>query len=78
MKPSHGGFRIFFRTGTYVGIGTTCVEFENVMKSASKKKIIITSCKYHFCDTLHEGDSKTAILHTKGANLGLNLCDVIN
>ena len=27
-KPSHGGFGQFFSTGTYTGIGTTCVEFE--------------------------------------------------
>ena len=32
------GFRQFFPTGTYAGIGTTCVEFENVMKSATKIK----------------------------------------
>ena len=31
------GFRQFFPTGTYAGIGTMCVEFENVMKSATKK-----------------------------------------
>ena len=37
-KPSHGGFGNFFPTGTYAGIGTTCVEFENVMKSAMNKK----------------------------------------
>ena len=28
-----------FPTGTYVIIGTTCVEFENVMKSTTKKLI---------------------------------------
>ena len=33
------GFRQFFPTGTYAGIGTTFVEFENVMKSATKKKM---------------------------------------
>ena len=38
MKPSHGGFGNFFPIGTYAGIGTTCVEFENVIKSAMKKK----------------------------------------
>ena len=27
-----------FPTGTYAIIGTTCVEFENVMKSTTKKK----------------------------------------
>ena len=32
------GFRQFFPTGTNAGIGTTCVEFENVMKSAMNKK----------------------------------------
>ena len=37
MKPSHGGFGNLFPTGTYAGIGT-CVEFENVKKSATKKK----------------------------------------
>ena len=39
MKPSYGVFGNFFPTGTYAGIGTTCIEFENVMKSATKKKI---------------------------------------
>ena len=33
------GFWQFFPTVTYAGIGTKCVEFENVMKSATKKKI---------------------------------------
>ena len=33
-----GVLGFFFLTGTYAGIGTTCVEFENVMKSAMKKK----------------------------------------
>ena len=33
------GFQQFFPTGTYIGIGTTCVELENVMKSAMKKKL---------------------------------------
>ena len=28
------GFLAFFPTGTYAVIGTNCVEFENVMKSA--------------------------------------------
>ena len=37
LKPSHEGFSNFFPTGTYAGIGTTGVEFENVMKSATKK-----------------------------------------
>ena len=32
------GASAIFPTGTYAGIGTTCVEFENVMKSAMKKK----------------------------------------
>ena len=31
------GFLAFFPTGTYAVIGTNCVEFENVMKSAQKK-----------------------------------------
>ena len=31
-------FQHFIPTGTYAGIGTTCVEFENIMKSARKKK----------------------------------------
>ena len=39
FNPSHGGFSNFFPTGTYAGIGTMCVEFENVIKSATKKKI---------------------------------------
>ena len=37
-EPSYGGFGNFFPTGTYAGIGTTCVEFENVMKSTMIKK----------------------------------------
>ena len=32
------GLQQFFSTGTYAGIGT-CVEFENVMKSAMKKNL---------------------------------------
>ena len=32
------GFWKLFSTGTYAIIGTTCVEFENVMKSTMKKK----------------------------------------
>ena len=36
-----GVFGNFFPTGTYAGIGSTCVGFENVMKSAPKKKIYI-------------------------------------
>ena len=32
------GFLVFFPTGTYAVIGTNCVEFENIMKSAQKKK----------------------------------------
>ena len=36
-----GVFGNFFPTGTYAGIGSTCVGFENVMKSAQKKKIYI-------------------------------------
>ena len=41
LKPSHGGFGNFFPTGTFAGIGTMCVEFENVMKSTMKKKSLI-------------------------------------
>ena len=41
LKPSHEGFGNFFPTGTYAGIGTMCVVFENVIKSAMKKN---TSC----------------------------------
>ena len=37
-KTLSWGLWQFFPTGTYAGIGTTCVEFENVMKSATKKK----------------------------------------
>ena len=32
------GLRQFFPIGTYAGIGTMCVEFKNVIKSATKKK----------------------------------------
>ena len=32
------GFLAFFPTGTYAVIGTNCVEFESVMKSAQTKK----------------------------------------
>ena len=39
LKPSHGGFGNFLPTGTYAGIGATCVKFENVMISAMKKKL---------------------------------------
>ena len=35
------GLQQFFPTNTYAGISTTCVEFENVMKSATKKKVIL-------------------------------------
>ena len=35
------GLRQFFPTGTYAGIGTTCVEFEIVMKSAKKKSQVV-------------------------------------
>ena len=33
----NGDFLILFSTGTYAGIGTKCVESENVMKSTKKK-----------------------------------------
>ena len=36
-KTLSWGFWKLFRTGTYAIIGTTCVEFENVMKSTTKK-----------------------------------------
>ena len=35
------GFWKLFPTGTYAIIGTTCVEFENVMKSTTEKKIML-------------------------------------
>ena len=50
LKPSHEGFSNFFPTGTYAGIGTTCVEFENVMKSATKKKSFIEICSIEFME----------------------------
>ena len=31
------GFLILFSTGTYAGIGTQCVESENIMKSTQTK-----------------------------------------
>ena len=34
----HMGVLETFSTGTYAIIGTTCFEFENVMKSTTKKK----------------------------------------
>ena len=37
-KTPSRGFWQFCPTGTYAGIGTTCVEFEGVMKSTKKKK----------------------------------------
>ena len=40
LKPSHSSFGNFFPTGTYAGI-STCVEFENVKKSAMKKKSLV-------------------------------------
>ena len=44
-KPSHGDLETF-PTGTYAIIGTTCVEFENVMQSTTKKKrlLIFLNC----------------------------------
>ena len=39
------GFWQFFPTGTYAGIGTKCVEFENVMKSGTKKIKQNVTCK---------------------------------
>ena len=36
-KTLSWGFWKLFPTGTYAIIGTTCVEFENVMKSTTKK-----------------------------------------
>ena len=37
-KTLSWGFWKLFPTGTYAIIGTTCVKFENVMKSTTKKK----------------------------------------
>ena len=37
-KTFSEGFWTFFPTGNYSGIGTMCIEFENVMKSATEKK----------------------------------------
>ena len=37
-KTLSWGFWKLFPTGTYAIIGTTCVEFENVMKNTTKKK----------------------------------------
>ena len=39
-KTLSWGFWKLFPTGTYAIIGTTCVEFENVMKSTTKKKCV--------------------------------------
>ena len=39
-KTLSWGFWKLFSTGTYASIGTTCVEFENVMKITTKKIII--------------------------------------
>ena len=38
-KPSHGDFGQFFPTGTYTGIGTTCVESETCYEKHHEKKI---------------------------------------
>ena len=38
IKISIWGFWKLFPTGTYAIIGTTCVEFENVTKSTTKKQ----------------------------------------
>ena len=35
------GLQQFFPNGTYAGIGTTCVKFDNVMKSATIKKMLL-------------------------------------
>ena len=37
QKPSHGGFGQFFPTGTYTGIGTTCVKSETGYEKYQKK-----------------------------------------
>ena len=44
-KTLSWGFWKLFPTGTYAIIGTTCVEFENVMKSTTKKKYFISMIK---------------------------------
>ena len=48
------GLRQFFPTGTYAGIGKKCVEFENVMKSATKKNTICLRFvqKYNFFERI--------------------------
>ena len=35
------GFLILFSTGTYAGIGTQCVESENIMKSTQQKNNLV-------------------------------------
>ena len=41
LKPSHGCFGNFFPTGTYEGIGTTCVESEICYENYHKKDLIV-------------------------------------
>ena len=47
-KTSHAGFLILFSTGTYAGIGTKCVESENIVKSTYKKKLHSQICVTSF------------------------------
>ena len=49
LKPPHWGFGIFFHWYLY---RNTCVEFENVMKSATKKKGFIHGYVCYFVKVL--------------------------